>query len=265
MTLPIFPLTPEENSAHLRLATYNVHTCVGRDGFYHPERVLKVIKEINADVIGLQEVSAHHRPDGIPDQFEFFEQSTGFFAVPGHSIIEGKRRYGNALLSRYPIETLELIDISVPPYERRGAIHAVIRTECARVHVLVTHLGLRVRERKLQIAKLAAHLPTDKRMPSIVMGDFNYWGPVARWAFGPLSCDQAARSSPKSFPSRFPLLALDRIRARGESRIYDLRAHKSSLSRQASDHLPVVCEMEIPANVPEAERVTSAHPWYSSS
>ena len=41
--------------APLRVATYNVHACVGRDGRHDPDRVATVIEELNADVVALQE------------------------------------------------------------------------------------------------------------------------------------------------------------------------------------------------------------------
>ncbi len=37
------------------MATYNVHACVGRDGRHDPERVAKVVTELDADIVALQE------------------------------------------------------------------------------------------------------------------------------------------------------------------------------------------------------------------
>ena len=52
------------------------------------------------------------------------------------------------------------------------------------------------------------------------------------------------RAWPASFPSPSPVLALDRIYARGAS-VVDVRAHKSRGARRASDHLPVVAEVAL--------------------
>jgi endonuclease/exonuclease/phosphatase family metal-dependent hydrolase len=252
-----------ETAAHCRLATYNIHTCVGRDGLYHPERILDVLGELNADVIALQEVAAHPRPDGMFDQFDYFQKGTGFFAIPGHSIIEGRRLYGNALLSRFPVESSRHLDISVPPYERRGAIQASLAVNGIGLHVVATHLGLRLRERRRQIRKIADALPADLRLPAVIMGDFNYWGPVARWAFRSLAAPGLGHRSPMSFPSSFPLLALDRIRARGDCRLLSLSAHRSALARKASDHLPVIADLELRGKAEEEEG--TAEGYLSSS
>ena len=41
--------------ARLRVATYNVHACVGTDGRHDPDRVASVITELDADIVALQE------------------------------------------------------------------------------------------------------------------------------------------------------------------------------------------------------------------
>ena len=43
----------------------------------------------------------------------------------------------------------------------------------------------------------------------------------------------------RSFPSRWPLFALDRVWARPRPALLALKAHRSALAERASDHLPV--------------------------
>ena len=78
------------------------------------------------------------------------------------------------------------------------------------------------------------------------MGDFNEWRVGRRSAlqglapkFGPL---QAAI---RSFPARFPLLALDRIVAYPADLIASVELHDSPLARVASDHLPIKASVHL--------------------
>ena len=40
-----------------RVATYNVHDCIGRDGVYSPSRIVEVLRSLEADVVALQEIT----------------------------------------------------------------------------------------------------------------------------------------------------------------------------------------------------------------
>ena len=59
----------------LRIATYNLHSCVGGDRRYDPERTLRVLEELNADILGLQEIGGYLH-DGF-EQIHFFERKLG--------------------------------------------------------------------------------------------------------------------------------------------------------------------------------------------
>ena len=39
----------------MRVATYNVHSCIGTDGRHDPDRIATVIAELDADIVALQE------------------------------------------------------------------------------------------------------------------------------------------------------------------------------------------------------------------
>jgi endonuclease/exonuclease/phosphatase family metal-dependent hydrolase len=107
------------------------------------------------------------------------------------------------------------------------------------VRVIVTHLGLKPVERRFQTRKLLVLLkdtPLEERV--IVLGDINEWLPLGRplrWLNGLLGESPAERS----FPSRWPLFALDRVWARPRHALLAFGVHRSPLAAKASDHLPV--------------------------
>lgn len=234
----------------LRFATYNIHSCVGNDRAYDPARVAAVLAEIDADVVGLQEVAARPEIDGHGDQFAYMAEATGMTAVAGPNIVLREARFGNVLLTRLPLVGSRLLDLSVAPYEPRGAVIADIAGPGnghagPAVRVVVTHLGLRVWERARQHAALREIVATRNDTPVVVMGDFNSWWPDLR-ALRHLGPRLGWRHSPASFPAHLPMLALDRIRAEPDTVVGRVRAHSSRLARQASDHLPVVAEIMLP-------------------
>lgn len=226
----------------LRVASYNIHSGIGRDGRYDPHRIAAVLAEIDADIVALQEVDSRREVD----QFELFREVTGFHAVPGHNIVEHRGKYGNALLSRWPLRAPVLHDIGVGRYERRGAIEAELEVGGTLIRFIATHLGLSPRERAYQVARLETVLGVRAGMPTVFMGDFNMLGPHAG-ALGRLGHPLGLRiRAPATFPVTLPILALDRIWTVPSCLRVSVRAHRSALSRVASDHLPLVAELALP-------------------
>jgi endonuclease/exonuclease/phosphatase family metal-dependent hydrolase len=107
------------------------------------------------------------------------------------------------------------------------------------VRVIVTHLGLWPAERRFQVRKileLVRSTPAYERV--VVLGDINEWMPLGRplrWMHGLFGHSPAERS----FPSRWPLVALDRVWVRPRHALLALKAHRSRQAALASDHLPV--------------------------
>jgi len=227
----------------LTLATYNIHRCIGTDGRFEPERVAEVLKLLQADFIALQEVET--RSDGGIDLLEQFSHATGMKEiVAGPTMYRSDSQYGNALLSRHPLERHETIDISYPEREPRGAISATALIDDCRIHLLATHLGLRPVERRDQVRLLLSELEKQKSDISILMGDLNewfLWGRPLRW----LHRHFTRTSAPATFPARFPLLSLDRIWVDPRSAIRSIRRVSNPTSRLASDHLPITATIHL--------------------
>ncbi len=220
----------------LRVATWNVHSCIGSDGKHSPERVRRLTRSMEADIIALQEVDS--RPEG-PDGFEELGRALGPANAHCRTIRTPDGDYGHMLLSRWPIRKWNIRDISVPGREPRSVIDAIVEAEHGSVRVLATHLGLSHRERSRQVDMISRLLDASQ-VTTILLVDFNEatrFGPASR-AFGPRLASAGIR---RTFPSRRPLLPLDRIWFSASLRME--RSWTPRQMRQASDHLPLIADL----------------------
>ena len=224
----------------LRVLTYNLHGCVGADGVRDVERIARVIRALEPDIAGLQEVDCRvARVDGLT-QLEALAAATGMEAIAGPTIREGDGFYGNALLSRFPFGEVSHFDLSYPRREPRAVLSAKVIVDGVDLRCLVTHFGLRARERDHQARHLLEQVGTG---PVVVMGDFNEWRPRAA-TMARIDAALGATRAVRSFPARFPVLKLDRIWVRPECALVDITARADSLARVASDHLPLVATID---------------------
>lgn len=223
----------------LGLATYNIHSCIGGDGRYDPGRILDVLKELDADIIALQEVDSRAH-QGL-ELMEWLAQGTGMHAIAGPTLLRQTGKYGNALLLRCEALRVRLIDLTVLPREPRGAIDVDVNCDGHILQLIATHLGLRPAERREQVQRVLEGFGTKH---CVLMGDLNewfLWGRPLRWI-------QAIFGSARhlaTFPAKFPLFALDRIWVRPPGTVVQLLVHKTPLARQASDHLPLKAIVEL--------------------
>ncbi|WP_119462037.1 endonuclease/exonuclease/phosphatase family protein [Rhodospirillaceae bacterium SYSU D60014] len=226
------------------VATYNVHACVGVDRRYDPDRVAAVIRELDADIVALQEVSARDRRGTMIDEFVYLAKVTGFDAVPGPCLIDRRGIFGNVLLTRRPVKAVRRIDLSIPGREPRGAIDVDVATVGGDVRVIATHLGLRPAERRQQVANLLKALDAAESdcRPSILLGDLNEWRRRGG-SLQPLETNFDPTPVSSTFPSWCPVLSLDRIFASGGNGnagpSVAAQVHRSRGARVASDHLPL--------------------------
>lgn len=225
----------------LRVATYNVHRAIGTDGRADPQRILGVLREVDADVYALQEIEAH---DDGADMLAWLGRELGFQAVPGTTLKRHDGRFGNGLLTRCPVKDKRLADLSWRGREARGAIAVDLDCGGHRLRVVATHLGLRPAERRDQVQQLLHLFKEHPHERSVLMGDLNEWflwgRPLRR-----LHRHFDETPSPATFPSRLPLLALDRVWTHPRAMLRRLTVHKSALARRASDHLPLVATLDI--------------------
>jgi endonuclease/exonuclease/phosphatase family metal-dependent hydrolase len=223
----------------LRIASYNIHRCVGTDGRCDPARVARVIAEMGCDTVGLQEVASRGAPGTDSMQLEYLARATGMQSIAGITLIRHLEEYGNALLTRRRILDVKRHDLSCRGFEPRGALEVDVELDGAPASIFVTHLGLRAPERRQQVQKMLERLRAiPKDQPVIVLGDINEWLPLGRplrWLHGLLGKPPCERS----FPVWAPMFALDRIWVRPRGSLLKFSSHRSPLARRASDHYPV--------------------------
>lgn len=236
----------------IRIATYNIHKCVGIDRRFSPERIAEVLQEIDADVVALQEVLCHKTADKREHQAEFIAEELGldFFLGENRRIKGGL--YGNAVLSRLPVRHAQNFDISINRREPRGCL----LTEIAlggneNLQFFNVHLGTSFFERRRQVHKLLhAHVLEHARFAGkrIVAGDFNEWtkGLTTRLFKTKFQSVDAKThlGKARTFPGILPVFHLDHIYFDNNFKLADAFLHKSKTALAASDHLPIVAEFE---------------------
>lgn len=230
----------------MRVASYNIHDCVGRDGRFDPARIVQVLLELDVELIALQEVTLDHAGELV----DRFEAATGMHAVDGTVFERGVGRYGNLLLTNHTVVGSRQHDLSYAGREPRGVVDVSLQVSGEPLRVCVTHLGLVLRERREQVRRLT-ELLGEGPDAALLLGDFNAWRGTGTLA--PLAASGFDHRPIKSFPTwPFPLAALDRVFVRAPLTIADCWRHDSPLARVASDHYPVVAELAglIPALPP---------------
>ena len=265
----------KENSAFLKVATYNIHKGVQGLG---PARRLEIhnlglaIEQLDADIVCLQEVRKVHRRE--EKYFKHWPEmpQAEFLAPPGYEAIYKTNavtrhgEHGNALLSRWPVVSHRHEDMSDHRFEQRGLLHVEIQVGEAKaathrasatlafsrpslplnVHVIVVHLGLIPASRVRQIEQLHHYIerevPTGS--PLLVAGDFNDWGTRVTKMMRTKNLMECEGPKHLTYPSRLPIVQLDHVYAKGLSPVSQMVPHGKIWSRM-SDHLPLVAQFDL--------------------
>lgn len=227
------------------IASYNVHKCVGMDKRFDPDRVAAVIGEIGADVIALQEADQRFGERAGLLDLSRLERESGLLPVPVTGRSNGHGWHGNLLLFREGT-VRDVHQIRLPGVEPRGALVVDVDLNVGPLRIVAAHLGLLRRSRTQQAEAILAAVEADDARPTLLMGDLNEWRLGSRSslhalnpAFGPLTV------ALPSFPSRFPLFALDRILGNPHDLISGIEVHDTPLARIASDHLPIKARIDL--------------------
>lgn len=240
-----------------RIVSYNVRHCRGTDGIISPARIAEVIAGCEADIVALQEVDVGRlRSSGVDQALEIagaLQMDAHFH--PAMRVME--ELYGDAILTALPSRLVRAGALPAPRglgrLEPRGALWAAITIGDRELQVFNTHLGLIPQERAVQAEALAGgdwlgHPAC--RDPAMLVGDLNAlpWGRSYRRLRRALAMGYKpaiAVRPPATFPSRFPLLALDHAIASPSVEIERITARNCRLARTASDHLPLIVDFRI--------------------
>lgn len=225
---------------------------MGMDRQRSEARIAEVIAEMSVDVVALQELDLGRRRSAGADQTKMIAEQLGWYSYFHPAMRRNDEHYGNAILSRYQLAFRRAIELpGRPPFfcrENRAAIEVNIETNLGKVHIINTHLGLGWRERLVQAqlftsAEWRAAIAGDT--PLILLGDFNSLRGSRPYrtlnrhlrdvrelvrATGPI----------RTFPTRFPVLAVDHIFVNRAAEPVSVTVHRSPLARIASDHFPLV-------------------------
>ena len=238
----------EPQELRFSAATYNIHRSIGPDGKQDPERIAEVIQQLDANIIGLQEVESLYEGEPGLHQLNYLAGRSGLRAVAGPAVFYADSHYGNALLTSAPVINVRRHDLSVAGREPRGALDVDLKIHDRDVRVIVTHLGLHAGERRRQTQDLLKILSQPSRQLTILLGDFNEWLPWSRpirW----LSRRLGKSPAYGTFPARYPLFALDRIwisHGHPQTRA-DFEVLKTNETVNASDHLPLKTTVKLSA------------------
>ena len=246
-------LTPRPSVTGATTFKVMTHNVFGLN--YDMERVASVIASEDPDIVALQEVplGGAATRDALAD----FSAASGMRAVAGPTLDTPRRRYGNAVLSRLPVKAARTLDLSFHQREPRGALDADIECGATLLRVVATHLGLSATERSMQVRSLLAAFDSSE-LPVILLGDINEWFVRGR-ALRALVTHFRRAPAPRTFPTICPLFALDRIWVHPGEWLTGVRVHRTATARKASDHYPLVAELNIPAMHCDGNDVSGRH------
>jgi endonuclease/exonuclease/phosphatase family metal-dependent hydrolase len=226
----------------MKLATWNIHRCIGRDGVMSSQRCAAVLREIDADVIALQEVES--RPGHEHDVLAYLAREAGCQAIAGATMMRGDAHYGNALLTRLPDFDVRRHDLSVAGREPRAALDLNFDADGCSLQLVATHLGLHPAERREQVDRLLQLLDTGGRDIVVLAGDLNEW---FLWGRPLRMLHRLFPQTPhrRTWPAHAPVFALDRVWVHPRHALRELVVHRSAKARVASDHLPLVAVIDL--------------------
>src|SRR5688572_32446492 len=226
----------------LRVGTYNVHGHKGTDGKIVAARTLDVVQHLEADCVALQEFVNAAAPAG-ESLLEHWARTLGMHGAYAAAFERGGEEFGNALLTRWPILEQHEHDVSLPGYRRRVVLEAVVAVDGVTLQLMSLHLGVSPRERALQAQRLFELCSATRGAFHLLLGDFNEWSRFSAVSRRLHAYFDVTRRLP-TFPSRAPVVGLDRVWLHPRGRLRETHVDKSPAARLASDHLPLVATID---------------------
>lgn len=246
--------TPPRDPRTLRVMCYNIHICQGMDKKFDPQRIADVIKREDVDVVALQEVDNKARRSGQVDQLAELARLTGMHGLFGKARDFDGGEYGQAILSRQPIEKLDVHKLTAPgeqlvPTDERIALVSQIKQSRPLPDLIFvgTHLhhvsdDFRVSEANVLNGLLADAMA--KREPAVLLlGDFNAKPDSKVITTMREKWDDPTADIGHTFPADKPDRKIDYVLLpKGHG--WKVVSAKVVDEPMASDHRPVVVELQ---------------------
>ena len=233
-----------------RIVTYNIHSGIGRDKKHDYKRIGQFLANSGADVVLLQEMDTRPSERNTAQDVKDICAENTFKLIPSPAIRESDGWYGNAILTRFDVLAHDTLDVSQNGRQPRNVQIVELKTEKTPLTVVNTHKGLKKLERRSQFSLLHEHLSSrmkEKQIPLVLAGDFNEWQFFSK-AFKALNDLLLQQKVGATFPSHFPVFALDRVWVSDDIKVKACRKLKNAKTRILSDHLPVLVDIELPQN-----------------
>jgi endonuclease/exonuclease/phosphatase family metal-dependent hydrolase len=229
----------------IKVASYNIRKGIGTDRRRDPDRILEVLREIDADVIALQEADRRFGTKAAILSPHLLEEHSPWKAIPFGARETSMGWHGNVLLVRKGAHVIDCEAIHLPAIEPRGAVMADVRVEGAPIRVVGMHLDLSGLWRRRQAHTIMMHVDAStERRPTIMMGDLNEWSRNSG-ALRDFGRRFGFAATGPSFHARRPVGRLDRIMVSPELNLLDCGVWQSAIARKASDHLPIWAMVEL--------------------
>jgi endonuclease/exonuclease/phosphatase family metal-dependent hydrolase len=271
-------LTADQEAGAVKMVSvmsYNIAHGRGMDGRVDLGRIAGVIRSSGADIIALQEVDSHYSGrSGFKDQAACLAELLDMSYSYGPNLVEPPlipgqpaRKYGNAVLSRFPIKYAvnhAYREVEKPPEgaEPRGVLETVIDLGETYLSMFNTHLALHEEGLRSNIGELL-EIAEGTLFPAVIAGDFNAVPDHPqiqrvrlrfRDAFDGVRLEESL-----TYPSRFkgasgidsePEARIDYLFYKGVEGTRNARV----IDTYASDHMPIVAELAIPSTVEHKSR-----------
>ncbi|MCK0166348.1 endonuclease/exonuclease/phosphatase family protein [Jannaschia sp. S6380] len=225
----------------LKIVSWNIRKAVGLDWRRDPARVLDVLGAMAPDIILLQEADKRlpPRPPALPLDVV---RDAGWHTIDADPETPSIGHHGNAILHRPDLRPTRVVGLDLPGLEPRGSVLARIVGRGSAITVAGMHLGLRAKDRRLQVPDVVAKA-RDLGDPVLMAGDLNEWraGDDAL----DLPPDWRLVAPGPSFHATRPTLRLDRYIVGPGIEVVETGVLPKTEARRASDHLPVWMEIEI--------------------
>lgn len=227
----------------MKIMSYNIHHGKSLLGMYTLDEIADIIKESEAEIIGLQEVDSYFARSKFQNQLKYLADKLLMNYAYGYNINIAGAKYGNGILSNYPIVSYE--NLKLPSgKEQRGLLSAVINIDSKKINFLNTHLGLTASERLIQVQTISKYLDTLSN-EIILVGDYNATDNSREvHEMSKKLTDVGYVTNNNHIPTfEVPFLSrrIDYIFTSSNIKINDYKV----IRKNASDHYPIIADIKI--------------------